>query len=739
MFSRIILIFVLLTLTSAPAYANSFDVVIVIDQSGSMSGSNTHPTANDKHGFRISITKNILNRLAEHAEGTSFVHRVSIIEFGTRVEVFLSNLELAYDPNAPGAALQKIQTNIYALKPRKMGYTDTADVLQEVLAELNNMNAGRASAANRQQYVLIITDGRPYRHHPYTSTAKLQKEIKRHVSALKKGALWVVGLNDADNYWNTGDGFFWKGLTEKDQARLADPAYPNIASVTRYILDRWLKVAGNEVHGDMFFCPPYLRRLTFDVHFNKPGARGIIRIIDPNGLTVPLASGGSGHSMYERYEIDDPEAGNYQIKKDTRFSYKVYAEKYAPSAIFLAPKSTIKQNIDTSVIFQLRRMNAPINLIPGLPLEANIRIVTPSGASAEPTANSAGNGKFSVSWKPVETGKHQLSFSGVVRFADNSQYDLFSDNAQLPVETVEVLAHIPKPPFWLHLDTPEPDGGVSIHPWSENASIKVALQETPDERIMDLAAHLHDPDQWISVKLMDKSGVPILPNPIPLKKDEEGYFIGEVPLAPLKLNWKRGQGLFYPGQLNLQFEVEQDGLLDDRTLDGVWLPDEMAERRVNGQRMSVGGIEVGLSWWIKLSLLAGLLALISVVVAAFATWVWPLISIRIEDKGRPVDLLVFHSVNDPDASNPVKRSIAGQLSSKLDGLKVQAEDGEHVAKQFRVERILGMEIPSVRIEYCWQHGAPHHIQLMGNKPRPLADVSDGNYVVQLKYTKRQSA
>ncbi|MCP4695611.1 MAG: VWA domain-containing protein [Gammaproteobacteria bacterium] len=447
MFLRIILIFVLSILASVPAYANGpagFDVVIVIDQSYSMSGSNMHPTANDKHGFRISITKNILSRLAEHVEGTPFVHRVSVIEFGTRVKTFLSNLELAYDPNAPNAALYKIQTNIRALKAKKMGYTDTAAALQEVLAELNKMNTGHVSAANRQQYVLIITDGRPYRHHPRTSTAKLQKEIKRHVSALKKGTLWVVGLNDADNYWNTGDGFFWESLAGKGQARLADPVYPNIASVTRYILDRWLKVAGNEAHGDTFFCPPYLRRLAFDVHFNKPGARGMLRIIDPNGLTVPLKSGGSGRSMYERYVIDDPEAGDYQIKKDTRFSYKVYAEKYAPEAIFLAPKPMAKQHLNTSVIFQLQRTNAPINLIPGLPLEAKIRIVTPSGALTESAASSAGNGKFSLSWKPVETGRHQLNFSGIVRFADGSQYDLFSDNARLPVETVEVPAHAPK-------------------------------------------------------------------------------------------------------------------------------------------------------------------------------------------------------------------------------------------------------------------------------------------------------
>jgi len=51
----------------------------------------------------VAITKNVVNRLAEHVEGTPFVHQVSVIEFGTQASVFISNMALSYDPNSPGA------------------------------------------------------------------------------------------------------------------------------------------------------------------------------------------------------------------------------------------------------------------------------------------------------------------------------------------------------------------------------------------------------------------------------------------------------------------------------------------------------------------------------------------------------------------------------------------------------------------------------------------------------------
>jgi len=140
----------------------------------------------------------------------------------------------------------------------------------------------------REKFLLLITDGRPSL--PPHSTGDLRKQTKIHSTTLtQNGAnIWVVGLNDADNYWNEYDGpKFWEPIAGYDtqntpRARLAEPAFPHIATVARYIVDEWLKVSGEENFGEEAFCPPYLRRIVFDAHFNKPGAS--LRIMNPNGI-----------------------------------------------------------------------------------------------------------------------------------------------------------------------------------------------------------------------------------------------------------------------------------------------------------------------------------------------------------------------------------------------------------------------------------------------------------------------
>jgi hypothetical protein len=200
------------------------------------------------------------------------------------------------------------------------------------------------------------------------------------------------------------------------------------------MVDSWLQVHGEEIFGEKTFCPPYLRRIVFDAHFNKPGAN--LRIINPNGRVIQPSSKAN---TYARYVIDDPYPGNYQLKKKPGFSYKVYMEKYSPTPVFLSPKPTANQNIETRVIFQLNRTHTSLDIIQGLSITAKIHIVSPSGNTQTLDAQFEGNGKFATTWTPLEEGKHQLNFQGTVHYQDGSQNDLFGNNPYQVIETIEVL------------------------------------------------------------------------------------------------------------------------------------------------------------------------------------------------------------------------------------------------------------------------------------------------------------
>ena len=92
---------------AAPPFTG-LDVVILIDQSGSMWGALPLGTKNDKWNHRIGQAKNIIYRLAEQVEGTDLVHRVAVVDFGDKASsTFPAPLRLAYDPADPGSALRE--------------------------------------------------------------------------------------------------------------------------------------------------------------------------------------------------------------------------------------------------------------------------------------------------------------------------------------------------------------------------------------------------------------------------------------------------------------------------------------------------------------------------------------------------------------------------------------------------------------------------------------------------------
>ena len=88
----LVTLFCLISLSDFPSYAKSgtssgIDVVIIIDQSGSMWGIGPSFTENDRWDHRIGQAKNIIYRLVEHAQDSSFIHRVSVIDMGDKASL----------------------------------------------------------------------------------------------------------------------------------------------------------------------------------------------------------------------------------------------------------------------------------------------------------------------------------------------------------------------------------------------------------------------------------------------------------------------------------------------------------------------------------------------------------------------------------------------------------------------------------------------------------------------------
>src|SRR4051794_12896820 len=315
----------MLAVLAVPARAASpIDLVVVIDQSGSMWGNpEFHPGKNDPWQHRIGATKQIIFRLIQNAADTGAVHRVSVVEFADEAQVPLSGEDIRVskgDPSAMDRLRARLET---AVSAKDWGNTNTAAAMQAALGELRTMRHSDPPGP-RRRIVLLITDGRPIV--PHVDNDTLRSRIRDHASHLAAEGveLWVVGLNDADDYWTAGEGAFWEGLAGKDHARLAENASAAMPSIFQTIVDDWLGVRSTLVTGEQYECPPYLRRILFNVTYGRPGAEA--KILDPDGNVVPRTAGGPAVApgTFAQFAIDDPKPGTYAIVRDPSRSATVH-------------------------------------------------------------------------------------------------------------------------------------------------------------------------------------------------------------------------------------------------------------------------------------------------------------------------------------------------------------------------------------------------------------------------------
>jgi len=710
------------------------DVVFLIDQSGSMWGSRHHPEANDKYKHRISIVENVIVRLAEQAKGTPLVHRISVVEFGgdnpVSVAVPISVLELKYNPAKPHEIVSKAKrrvANVLHTRSRNMGNTNTPLAMQTTLAEFTKLQTASGGEL-RERKILFITDGRPYtyKYKNKKGLNRLRSDIKKHAQDLEQSkiSLWVVGLNDASDYWNTGDGVFWENVAGFEQTRFAETSFPNIATVVQDIVDQWLKVKSLPLLGDEYHSRPYLKRIVFNVNFSKPGAK--LELFDPKGSPIPVAANTPKEGTYARYVVDSPMVGTYKLKKLSPAGYKIFVEENAPTLTFIGPHGIINQNIKNRIVFKVMQDDQGLQELPQWPVTAKIIVTLPSASQQTLAATFKGDGKYVAAWTPTTVGIHQFNFQAKVNVKTNKgpkQYDLVTDSVTGNVKVSK--SSVPDNAIWLHLETPDPEDGLSLLPWAQTATVKMSLYEGKHQvtKFENLVA---EPDTWLTLEVMDESGIPVS-KPITLKTANED-FVAQIPIQ-LESRW-------FPGKLHLRVMAQPNRLPEDRILHGIWLPEAVEDRRLyGGNPMTVADIEILMSLWVLL--LLGIL-LISLLLGLIWISIDRLcLSIRGEDKGRTVHLMIYDGLDDPSAVSANKILISGQCRIKLDEqIRLTIEDKSLVAEYFRLSRSSNPNSPMVTVRYRWQGEDKNQVRkliLSGKIPKHLEGVPSGNYMVALGY------
>lgn len=381
------------------------DLLMLIDQSGSMQGAN----GNDREGFRIVAAHSIIDRLGANKLELcpDVTHRVAVVGFGDNASN-PSDRRVGIHDMLPFTTIAPTRNN------REQWERERARLKLQIFAEnLNNTDfeiafqrAAELLAAltqqlppdsqPRRQVVVLITDGGPCAYaygcppNPaaFAGTTyhleRLQKVLDQSFPTLSAEAiaqnkgvrLWVIALRDehAANDFNYLDqtldrpfptgrtlGDFWRSTAEARGGKLVvlernENRIPG--QIYRDVLTNLLGIANFQQIGcgDRKYIDPYTETVEFVLFRNDPTFDVSIEFRPVNGrpMTVPKAKGpipGGGELVdylsqetAERYVIYRPQPGDWIIKSSSpncNDEVLIFQELIEPIPILREPRVTL--------------------------------------------------------------------------------------------------------------------------------------------------------------------------------------------------------------------------------------------------------------------------------------------------------------------------------------------------------------------------------------------------------------
>ena len=428
---------------AASTEAAGLDVVLGIDQSGSMSGQDGAKVSNDKDGNRVHFIKRmLLPKLVEEASKGN-TSRLSVVEFGDRygepatqgknddkrpIITLSQHVVLPFAGARDKAKVeQELRDAVAHIEAVSRGNTDHPEALKLMAQELEAfaqnplpVPAGGTSGP-RTRIALLITDGKPYVHDNKKTETDLLKDAQEVVvKRFKDTRFAVLGLNDRESgdlkssYWykacpfggEIGCGHFWEKLTYKDP-KTQDPkkdmlgtAYPALDSsdllnklevVWSHLTDG-INTSGAaappptaplSIGEKQKEVPPYLRELRVNVDFDQPNASpAIVKILDGQGKQVPIVRADRPTPKSLSFSVPHPQPGTWKLRPHDE-PYQVTLHPVLEQADMLSPSTALPQGSDAPLRYRLQG-RGPDGLYAAQPdfppINFSVEVKAPNGA-----------------------------------------------------------------------------------------------------------------------------------------------------------------------------------------------------------------------------------------------------------------------------------------------------------------------------------------------------------------------
>lgn len=187
------------------------------------------------------------------------------------------------------------------------------------------------------------------------------------------------------------------------------------------------------------------------------------------------------------------------------------------------------------------------------------------------------------------------------------------------------------------------------------------------------------------------------------------------------------------GGMNLRVIAQLNRLASESFLDSIALPEELEDKRVGGDPLSVGPIDVRYS---RLIFIPVLIILIGVpLVLGWRLLPNGLIWWADSRRRRTVELKIYDGNNDPNGDYARRIPATSRHTLNYDRkLTLQVNGQDILARKFRVKRDLTPDVVSATLEYSWQNDADARTYttiLIKGKAQRLKGLTSGDILASL--------
>lgn len=662
------------------------DVIVVIDQSGSMWGhAGFNGTPNDPESARIMAPQVVGSTLSSSIAGRVGKHNLSIIEYATTTHNSVPETSLVYDPNNPRRNFDAIT----ALAPQ-IGNLNTLGDPNGSAAKVDEfltntpaaLTAASVSAAKlyqqdgepqRKRLVILITDGRPCVRN-CGSAAGLTRafsDIERHVTNLQASDFnfYVIGLNDRNNlnggYWQSGDGRRWGQIAGSSNTFFVKSPEEMHGAITKIISDA-NATASQNIIGNRFEVPPYQRRLSVNSFFLKASSSDP-ELVLPDGSQVKPAivpDFSKTDSGAYVFDVASPITGIYEITTSGLGNNPVSNfSTHGPLPVLINTPATTSIGVTSPVTIGLKRDATDPVIVPlqDWPYSSAEAVITaPDGTSVSVVPNIDNTaGLLSFDWVPKITGKHNLGLRVLSQRPNGADVSILEPGTlDIEIDVADV------PPIYLEPVSPSKLRKASILPWASSFSteFKFVNDDGSDAKLTDV---LTSSNGFIDAAVLDQSGVELTGLP-PITVDVADDKIRLT--IPASINALVGEG--WARRKNAYFKIEPNtnALAGDVIFGGLRLKDEAAVLSVPGVSNSVGPVSLRLPLWLLIVMglcLIGLLGILALLCLRFS---YSFLQIKREDskRGGKVEFQILRVGGNPSGpAIPVRVDLTGRSSVKL--------------------------------------------------------------------------